>query len=158
MKTNYHNCKSHEYIRQMPQKIESPKKTECKLYVKLNTLEMVNDLRKQFRHDCIEKINAKGCLSESRELLAEKRKRKNASKLGSESVEKMNEKLRQTFTKKDIFMKHKRKQSKNDNVEFSDQVIFSNNSIIVNKQTMSSPFIHSKIQIIKPQKYPLLFK
>ena len=55
--------KSQEFIPQTIDKTASPKKNESKYYVKLNTLEIVNDLRKQFRNDFLYKFGKKSCMS-----------------------------------------------------------------------------------------------
>lgn len=55
--------KSHEFISQVLDRYDSPLKTDSKYYVKLNTLEMVNDLRKQFRNDLLHKFGIKSSIS-----------------------------------------------------------------------------------------------
>jgi hypothetical protein len=60
------NIKSYEFIPLVTDNSESPKKNESKYYVKLNTLEMVNDLRKQFRNDFLQRFGTKPCVSEQR--------------------------------------------------------------------------------------------
>lgn len=130
------------------------------MYVKLNTLEMVHDLRlqlqQQFGQNQIKTLN-KATLSEERTPQEEERtRRKRKSRLGLDAIEKIKEKFKQTFVKKDVFIKEKKKTEKAEKaekvetaVEFNDQAIFTNNSTGISKKFRGSHSVHSKLQILR---------
>ena len=53
---------------------------------------------------------------EQHKNIIQKRKKRNEYKIRVNSIDKMNEKLKTTFTKKDIFNQNRRKMSRSDNI------------------------------------------